>query len=82
MWGYPTKGRGKNIEKMLETENLERLKKILSNYKSSEISIDQLRKDIKSIPGLGLSTITKFTHFLNTTINGNKAVAKIKTSTF
>ncbi|WP_369075239.1 hypothetical protein [Tenacibaculum piscium] len=74
MWGYPTKGRGKNIEKMLETENLERLKKILSNYKRSEISIEQLRKDIKSIPGLGLSTMTKFTHFLETTINGNKAV--------
>ncbi len=74
MWGYPTKGRGKNIEKMLETENLERLKKILSNYKWKEISIEQLRKDIKSIPGLGLSTMTKFTHFLDTTIDGNKAV--------
>ena len=74
MWGYPTKGRGKNIEKMLESENLERLKKILSNYKWKEISIEQLRKDIKSIPGLGLSTMTKFTHFLDTTIDGNKAV--------
>ncbi|MEP5254314.1 MAG: hypothetical protein ABJQ39_04570 [Winogradskyella arenosi] len=74
MWGYPTKGRGKNIEKILESVNLERLKKILSNYKKSAISIEQLRKDIKSIPGLGLSTMTKFTHFLNTTIEGNKAV--------
>lgn len=74
MWGYPTKGRGKNIEKMLENGNLERLKKILTVYKSNEISVEQLKKDIKSIPGLGLSTMTKFTHFLDTSINGNKAV--------
>ena len=74
MWGYPTKGRGKNIEKMLEKGNLERLIKILENYRENEISNEQLKKDIKSIPGLGLSTITKFTHFLDTTINGNKAV--------
>ena len=74
MWGYPTKGRGKNIENMLENGNLERLTKILENYRDSEITIEQLKIDIKSIPGLGLSTITKFTHFLNTTINGNKAV--------
>jgi len=74
MWGYPTKGRGKNIENMLENGNLERLIKILSEYKDNEISIEKLKKDIKSIPGLGLSTMTKFTHFLDTTINGNKAV--------
>jgi len=74
MWGYPTKGRGRNIENMLEPENFERLVKTLENYKENEISIKQLTKDIKSISGLGLSTITKFTHFLNTTIDGNKAV--------
>lgn len=74
MWGYPKKGRGKNIENMLENENLERLTKILSDYQDNEITIERLTNDIKSIPGLGLSTMTKFTHFLNTTINGNKAV--------
>ncbi len=74
MWGYPTKGRGRNIENMLEIENLERLMKILEGYKDNEISITQLKGDIDSIPGLGLSTITKFTHFLNSTMNGHKAV--------
>ena len=74
MWGYPTKGRGRNIENMLDPKNLEQLVRILDNYKDQDISIDQLIKDIKSISGLGLSTMTKFTHFLNTTIEGNKAV--------
>jgi hypothetical protein len=74
MWGYPTKGRGRNIENMLETKTFEQLVKVLELYKSADISIEQLKRDIKEISGLGLSTITKFTHFLDTTINGNKAV--------
>ncbi|MDW5288749.1 hypothetical protein [Formosa sp. PL04] len=74
MWGYPTKGRGKNIENMLEVKNLEHLINILENYRDSEISIKQLKDDLKSLPGLGLSTLTKFAYFLNSTINGNKAV--------
>jgi len=74
MWGYPTKGRGKNIENMLNGKNFEKLVQILNQYRESEITIEQLKGDINSIHGLGLSTITKFTHFLNTTINRNKAV--------
>ncbi|MBS9767667.1 MAG: hypothetical protein KGV44_09035 [Flavobacteriaceae bacterium] len=74
MWGYPTKGRGKNIENMLEENNFQKLIKALENYKGNEITIEQLKKDIKEIKGLGLSTLTKFTHFLNTTIERNKAV--------
>ncbi len=74
MWGYPTKGRGKNIENMLAQKTFEELIKVLERYRFADISIDQLKNDIKLIPGLGLSTITKFTHFLDTTINGNKAV--------
>ena len=74
MWGYPTKGIGKNIENMLENGNLERLIKILANYQDNEIGVEQLKEDIELIGGLGLSTITKFIYFLNTKINGNKAV--------
>ncbi len=74
MWGYPTKGRGRNIENLLEKRNLEQLIEILNGYKENEITIDRLKKDIRSVSGLGLSTITKFTHFLDTTIDGNKAV--------
>ncbi len=74
MWGYPTKGRGRNIEKMLEPKTFNKLIEVLETYRDFEITIDKLKKDISAISGLGLSTITKFTHFLNTTINGNRAV--------
>ncbi len=74
MWGYPTKGRGKNIENILEENNFQKLISILESYKGKDIKIEQLKKDIKEIKGLGLSTLTKFTHFLDTTIEENKAV--------
>ncbi|MCG2420098.1 hypothetical protein K8089_13795 [Aequorivita sp. F47161] len=74
MWGYPTKGRGKNIDKLLSKESLTNLISKLQNYSDRDISIELLKSDIKEIDGLGLSTMTKFTNFLNTTINGNKAV--------
>lgn len=74
LWGYPTKGRGKNIDNLLSDYSLGRLTEILNEYRNSEISIKQLKTDIKNISGLGLSTMSKFTNFLNTTINGHKAV--------
>lgn len=74
MWGYPTKGRGRNIENMFKPESFDKLVKTIETYRENEITIDQLKSDLKSISGLGLSTITKFTHFLNTTIDGYKAV--------
>jgi hypothetical protein len=74
MWGYPTKGRGNNINVILEDKNLRILKKVLNKYANKEISISELKYDINTLPGVGLSTFTKFTHFLNTTINGNRAV--------
>jgi len=73
MWGYPTKGRGKNIDNLLKKENFKALTKKLETYRESEITIETLKEDLK-IPGLGLSTLTKFTHFLNTKINGFKTV--------
>ena len=74
MWGYPTKGRGKNIDNLLSKNSLKTLTKILNTYRNEDISIDQFKKDIKHISGLGISTMSKFTNFLNTTINGHKAV--------
>lgn len=74
MWGFPTKGRGNNINNLLEKDNFDKLHKILYHYICNDISLERLKDDIKSVKGLGLSTITKFTHFLNTTIDGNKAV--------
>ncbi|ALM22014.1 hypothetical protein AAT17_12625 [Nonlabens sp. MIC269] len=74
MWGYSTGGRGNNISKLLSKPNLSLLIKKLRPYRNAEISIDQLINDINAIPGLAISTMTKFSHFLNTTINYNKAV--------
>jgi hypothetical protein len=74
LWGYPTVGRGKNIEKLLKEDSFEILCELLEGYRNSDISCEKLKKDIKSTAGLGLSTMTKFTHFLNTTIEGKKAI--------
>lgn len=74
MWGYPTKGRGKNIDNLLSDNSLKTLIQILNSYRDKDISIEQFKYDIKAISGLGLSTMSKFTNFLNTTINGHKAV--------
>lgn len=74
LWGYPTKGRGKNIEKVLEPGNFNILVDMLMKYRENDISIDQLIQGIKTINGLGLSTMTKFTNFMNVRINGHKAV--------
>ena len=54
MWGYPTKGRGRNIDNLLIEDNLERLIEILDGYKGRDITIERLKSDIKSISGLGI----------------------------
>lgn len=74
MWGYPTKGRGKNIDNLLSEHSLAKLTETLNDYRNKEITVNQLKTDIKNISGLGLSTMSKFTNFLNTTINSHKAV--------
>jgi hypothetical protein len=74
MWGYPTKGRGKNIDNLLSEHSLAKLTETLNDYRNKEITVNQLKTDIKNISGLGLSTMSKFTSFLNTTINSHKAV--------
>lgn len=73
MWGYPTKGRGKNIDNLLLNENFKVLTERLENYRESEITIESIKQDLK-IPGLGLSTLTKFAHFLKARIDGFKTV--------
>jgi hypothetical protein len=73
MWGYPTKGRGNNIDNLLKDKHFNDLTKKLETYRDSEITIETLREDLK-IPGLGLSKLTKFIHFLNTRIHGFKTV--------
>jgi hypothetical protein len=74
MWGYPTKGRGKNIDNLLRKDNFDKLVTLLEGYRGNEITLSQLTEDMKSIEGLGLSTMTKFTYFLRSYLNGHLAV--------
>jgi hypothetical protein len=74
MWGYPTKGRGSNIDLLFENDNFEKLVLILKGYCRNKISLTQLIEDVSGIKGLGQSTITKFLYFLETTVDGYQAL--------
>ena len=74
MWGYPTKGRGNNIENVLHKDNFEKLKNILLEYSENNISLEKLKYDLKTIKGVNISTFSKFLYFLNSTINNNRCI--------
>ena len=74
MWGYPTKGRGNNIDIMLLDENFKKLTNILIGCTETDITFSEIEKMVKEVNGIGISTITKFLYFLNTSIEGNRAV--------
>ncbi|SFS44185.1 hypothetical protein SAMN04487906_0497 [Zhouia amylolytica] len=70
MWGYPTGGRGDNIQKVLKKDSLSLLVDILCDYKNGNISNERFTKDLSNIEGVGISTLSKFTYFLQTSIEG------------
>ena len=71
MWGYPTKGRGNNINKLLEIDNYTLLQKTLSSYrKEKAITTDRLIKDLQLIKSCGISTMSKFLCFLAIKVDG------------
>jgi len=74
MWGYPTKGRGNNINTLLVEENFKNLETTLKDYIEKEITIERFIEDTERIQGLGLSTMSKFAYFLKTRINGKSAI--------
>ncbi len=74
MWGYPRKGRGNNIKNIFKKDNFHCLVKMLETYRDTKVQMEQVEEDVKSIKGLGMSTMTKFTTFLNTKINGYQSV--------
>ncbi len=74
MWGYPTKGRGKNIELLLESASFDRLVNVLEKYKAQNVSIEELEEDINNVRFLGLSTMSKFIYFLNSKVENKQAV--------
>jgi len=71
IWGYPTGGRGKNIESCFKQINiLESICKRISNKNIKLEEYYEVIKEFKSIKGLGASTWTKFMYFFETKIEG------------
>jgi hypothetical protein len=76
MWGYPTKGRGKNIENLLNSSNLNKLVNALVLFNTKEsITISEIKEMLKlKIGGLGLSTLSKFLYFMRLRIGSYVAL--------
>lgn len=71
VWGYPTGGRGKNVEMCLKQLNeLECVCKSIFNKNLSRNEYYEVIREFKSINGLGPSTWTKFMYFFQTKIEG------------
>ena len=74
MWGYPTGGRGNNITRLQEENNLRKLVKLLEEYRNKSVTLDELKRDIKTIKGVNLSTMSKFLYFMKVKVNGETAL--------
>jgi hypothetical protein len=76
MWGYPTKGRGKNIDNLLNSSNLIKLVNALAMFNTKEsITISEIKELLKlKIGGLGLSTLSKFLYFMRLRIGSYVAL--------
>lgn len=73
MWGYPTGGRGNNIQNLLEKIN--DIIDILKSINKKNLTMSEARENIKTlnrITGLGMSTWTKFLYFFDVSIDSNK----------
>ncbi len=63
MWGYPTKGRGNNIDTILLPENFDLLMSKLKNIDGKDnITISEVL-DFLQVKGLGFSTLSKILYF-------------------
>ncbi|MCI7435485.1 MAG: hypothetical protein MSH22_02625 [Spirochaetia bacterium] len=73
MWGYPTGGRGNNIQNVLV--NLDELVNIFTNYNKKNLNLKDFENLISSfsrISGLGISTWTKFLYFFEISVENKK----------
>ena len=74
MWGYPTGGRGNNIDTVIRS-NLGTIDTLLSANQNKNISqneFEELTKSLNEINGLGISTWSKLLYFFNISVEGNK----------
>ena len=77
MWGYPTKGRGNNINNLLKESELKKIIFLFTTYKKlKNVSFNQLIEDFKeyNIKGLGISTLSKFLHLLEIKVENYEAI--------
>ena len=73
MWGYPTGGRGNNLESILK--KAEELIGILSSVNGKNLTESQaseLLAKFKEIRGLGISTWSKILYFFNVSVDSKK----------
>jgi hypothetical protein len=75
MWGYPTKGRGNNISRILEKENFGRLVELLQKLKEEKSTNNfTLQFETRFIDGCSISTMSKFLYFLGIEVDGYPAL--------
>ncbi|MBR3242793.1 MAG: hypothetical protein IKF90_08865 [Parasporobacterium sp.] len=73
MWGYPTGGRGNNIEKILEKMDV--LIPLLLSVNGKNLTKEKAKSIIaeyENIPGMGISTWSKFLYFFNVSVDSRK----------
>ncbi len=73
MWGYPTGGRGKNINHILE--RIDELSSLLSKVEGENMTKDKASDtfaEFDQIRGLGISTWSKLLYFFDVSIDSRK----------
>ncbi len=73
MWGYPTGGRGSNIQKIINKGD--KLSTILRSIDGKNLTRDEANaviSEFSTIQGLGISTWSKLLHFFNVSIESNR----------
>lgn len=73
MWGYPTGGRGNNIQTFLKEFNT--IINILTSIYQKKLSYDEgieIMNELNRIKGLGISTWTKLLYFFEVSIDSNR----------
>lgn len=73
MWGYPTKGRGNNINNLLEDNKYRDLLEFLKKSKSKDLTTEDIMNASK-LKSIGISTLSKFLYFIGSSVCGNRAV--------
>ncbi|MBR3533306.1 MAG: hypothetical protein IKN80_05425 [Clostridiales bacterium] len=73
MWGYPSGGRGSNIQSVLTSiDDLVGLLSAAAGKNFGRTKANELFKELGKIGGLGVSTWTKFLYFFKVSVDSNK----------